>query len=94
MAQVLLDPHARTFDGFLALVAREWVARGHPFAARNDFSLAFLLDSDPAPAVAPTPASSAAAVSVSRGRPLTKSVRARGRALVFVQVCPLVTCPV
>ncbi|XP_065844013.1 myotubularin-related protein 9-like [Oscarella lobularis] len=35
LAQVLLDAHARTARGFQALVDREWIRAGHPFADRT-----------------------------------------------------------
>lgn len=34
LAQLLLDGHYRTFDGFRALVEKDWLALGHPFAER------------------------------------------------------------
>ncbi|UYV62109.1 MTMR9 [Cordylochernes scorpioides] len=34
LAQVLLDPACRTLQGFQALVQREWIQAGHPFASR------------------------------------------------------------
>eukprot|EP00755_Sulcionema_specki_P027301 Sspe_Gene.16677::Locus_5890_Transcript_1_1_Confidence_1.000_Length_2848::g.16677::m.16677/K18081/MTMR1_2; myotubularin-related protein 1/2 len=34
LAQLLLDPYSRTFDGFAALVEKDWVAMGHPFNDR------------------------------------------------------------
>ena len=34
LAQLLMDPHARTIEGFQCLVEREWVAMGHRFKDR------------------------------------------------------------
>ncbi|KAH8368521.1 hypothetical protein KR084_012689 [Drosophila pseudotakahashii] len=34
LAQLLLDPHFRTIDGFQSLVQKEWVALEHPFQRR------------------------------------------------------------
>ena len=34
LAQVLLDPHCRTYIGFQQLVEREWIRPGHPFSLR------------------------------------------------------------
>ncbi|KAI6240215.1 BMA-MTM-9, isoform c [Aphelenchoides fujianensis] len=34
LAQILLDPDARTVRGFQAIVEREWITAGHPFAVR------------------------------------------------------------
>jgi myotubularin-related protein 9 len=35
LAQLILDPDCRTVTGFEALVDREWLQGGHPFADRN-----------------------------------------------------------
>lgn len=35
MAQIILDPDARTIRGFQSLIEREWIMGGHPFALRN-----------------------------------------------------------
>lgn len=35
LAQVLLNPDARTIRGFQALITREWIAAGHPFQDRH-----------------------------------------------------------
>ena len=37
LAQLLLDPEARTLNGFEALIEREWVQAGHPFSSRLHF---------------------------------------------------------
>ncbi|XP_053209374.1 myotubularin-related protein 9-like isoform X1 [Panonychus citri] len=34
LAQVILDPDCRTVHGFEALIEREWIQSGHPFATR------------------------------------------------------------
>lgn len=34
LAQVILDPDCRTIRGFEALIEREWIQGGHPFASR------------------------------------------------------------
>lgn len=34
LAQIILDPDCRTVQGFEALIEREWVQAGHPFATR------------------------------------------------------------
>eukprot|EP00602_Paraphysomonas_sp_CaronLab_P004242 CAMPEP_0185028042 /NCGR_PEP_ID=MMETSP1103-20130426/13482_1 /TAXON_ID=36769 /ORGANISM="Paraphysomonas bandaiensis, Strain Caron Lab Isolate" /LENGTH=831 /DNA_ID=CAMNT_0027562281 /DNA_START=33 /DNA_END=2528 /DNA_ORIENTATION=+ len=39
LAQVMLDPYYRTFDGFRVLVEKEWLAAGHPFHLRCAHSL-------------------------------------------------------
>ena len=31
----MVDPHCRSISGFEALIQKEWVAMGHPFAARH-----------------------------------------------------------
>ena len=33
--QLMVDPHCRSISGFESLVQKEWVAMGHPFAARH-----------------------------------------------------------
>lgn len=38
LAQVILDPDCRTVSGFEALVEREWLQAGHPFALRCQHS--------------------------------------------------------
>ncbi|KAE9417573.1 hypothetical protein Angca_002687 [Angiostrongylus cantonensis] len=38
LAQVMLDPDARTIRGFESLVEREWICAGHPFQLRNAHS--------------------------------------------------------
>ncbi|VDM53870.1 unnamed protein product [Angiostrongylus costaricensis] len=38
IAQVMLDPDARTIRGFESLVEREWICAGHPFQLRNAHS--------------------------------------------------------
>ena len=35
LAQVILDPHYRTFDGFLVLLEKEFSSSGHLFAKRH-----------------------------------------------------------
>jgi len=35
LAQILLNPDARTLRGFQALITREWIAFGHPFRERH-----------------------------------------------------------
>ncbi|XP_060919189.1 myotubularin-related protein 9-like isoform X1 [Labrus mixtus] len=34
LAQLIMDPHCRSLEGFLALLEREWVQAGHPFMQR------------------------------------------------------------
>lgn len=34
LMQVLLDPYARTINGFQSLIQKEWVSLGHPFCDR------------------------------------------------------------
>eukprot|EP01063_Lacrimia_lanifica_P001622 TRINITY_DN10832_c0_g2_i2.p1 TRINITY_DN10832_c0_g2~~TRINITY_DN10832_c0_g2_i2.p1 ORF type:complete len:895 (+),score=263.79 TRINITY_DN10832_c0_g2_i2:195-2879(+) len=47
VAQVLLDPYCRTFEGFAALVEREWVQSGHNF--RNRCGYGFNPSTDESP---------------------------------------------
>ncbi|XP_029972206.1 myotubularin-related protein 9 isoform X2 [Salarias fasciatus] len=50
LAQIIMDPHCRTMEGFLALLEREWVQAGHPFqqrCARSAFSHARLQQESP-----------------------------------------------
>ncbi|CAN1318951.1 Phosphatidylinositol-3-phosphatase myotubularin-1 [Linum perenne] len=35
LANLLLDPYYRSFSGFQALIEKDWLAFGHPFADRN-----------------------------------------------------------
>lgn len=34
LAQVMLDPHSRTIDGFMAVIHKEWLSFGHKFEDR------------------------------------------------------------
>uniref|UniRef100_A0A8C5HXC1 Myotubularin-related protein 9-like n=1 Tax=Gouania willdenowi TaxID=441366 RepID=A0A8C5HXC1_GOUWI len=34
LAQIIMDPHCRTLEGFLTLLEREWLQAGHPFQER------------------------------------------------------------
>ena len=34
MAQILMDPYFRTYEGFQKLIEKEWLQGGHPFATR------------------------------------------------------------
>ncbi|CAJ0922861.1 unnamed protein product, partial [Mesorhabditis belari] len=38
LAQMILDPDARTIRGFQSLIEREWICGGHPFSLRNAHS--------------------------------------------------------
>lgn len=38
LAQIILDPDCRSVQGFEALIEREWLQGGHPFATRNKHS--------------------------------------------------------
>ncbi|CAJ0577286.1 unnamed protein product, partial [Mesorhabditis spiculigera] len=38
LAQILLDPDARTIRGFESVIEREWISGGHPFGLRNAHS--------------------------------------------------------
>ncbi|KJH48406.1 hypothetical protein DICVIV_05521 [Dictyocaulus viviparus] len=38
LAQIILDPDARTIRGFESLIEREWICAGHPFQLRNAHS--------------------------------------------------------
>lgn len=38
LAQVILNPDTRTIRGFEALIEREWLSAGHPFATRHNAS--------------------------------------------------------
>lgn len=35
LAQIVLDPYFRTFEGFAVLIEKDWVSFGHQFAIRN-----------------------------------------------------------
>ncbi|KAK6933491.1 Myotubularin-like, phosphatase domain [Dillenia turbinata] len=39
LASLMLDPYYRTFKGFQALVEKDWLAFGHPFADRLDMPI-------------------------------------------------------
>eukprot|EP01064_Diplonema_japonicum_P034128 TRINITY_DN6977_c0_g1_i1.p1 TRINITY_DN6977_c0_g1~~TRINITY_DN6977_c0_g1_i1.p1 ORF type:complete len:648 (+),score=137.88 TRINITY_DN6977_c0_g1_i1:620-2563(+) len=34
LAQIILDPYSRTYDGFTAVIEKEWVSLGHRFSSR------------------------------------------------------------